>query len=80
MVDRVFNAGGNPCPLWCWELGSEELRYCGGKRQKRYWGIGNRHPEKHVVDFEEEIKRICNETGVGPMGLGGITTVLEAKH
>ena len=81
VVDRVFNAGGNPCPPLVLGIGiggTFDIVAANAKKALLR-GIGNRHPEKHVADLEEEIKRICNETGVGPMGLGGITTVLEVN-
>lgn len=39
--------------------------------------IGQRHPEKDIAELEEELLKAINETGIGPMGLGGKTTVLD---
>lgn len=41
--------------------------------------LGDRHPEPEVAKIEEEIMEAINATGIGPMGLGGNTTVLGVK-
>ncbi|MDO4289552.1 MAG: fumarate hydratase [Eubacterium sp.] len=38
--------------------------------------LGQRSPKEHVRALEEILLERCNNLGVGPMGLGGITTVL----
>jgi fumarate hydratase subunit alpha len=38
--------------------------------------VGTRHPEPEVAALEEELAGMINALGVGPMGLGGKTTVL----
>ncbi len=38
--------------------------------------VGTRHPEPEVAALEEELEGMINALGVGPMGLGGKTTVL----
>ncbi len=35
-----------------------------------------KNPQKEVAALEEEILQAVNETGVGPLGLGGRTTAL----
>jgi fumarate hydratase subunit alpha/L(+)-tartrate dehydratase alpha subunit len=39
--------------------------------------IGTRNPDPHVAKLEEELFELLNETGIGPMGLGGDVTVLQ---
>lgn len=41
--------------------------------------LGDRHPEPEVAKIEEELMEAINATGIGPMGLGGDTTVLAVK-
>ncbi|MFW6141203.1 MAG: fumarate hydratase [Candidatus Saliniplasma sp.] len=41
--------------------------------------VGERHEEKKVADMEEELLDKINQLGVGPMGVGGETTVLDVK-
>jgi tartrate/fumarate subfamily iron-sulfur-dependent hydro-lyase alpha chain len=39
--------------------------------------IGDRHPEKRIAEMELELLSAFNETGIGPLGTGGDTTVLD---
>ena len=39
--------------------------------------IGTRNADPHVAKLEEELFQLLNETGIGPMGLGGDVTVLN---
>jgi fumarate hydratase subunit alpha len=39
--------------------------------------IGERHKERKIAKLEEELIKLINKTGVGPMGMGGSTTVLD---
>ena len=41
--------------------------------------LNDKHPEPEVAKIEEEIMEAINTTGIGPMGLGGSTTVLGVK-
>jgi fumarate hydratase subunit alpha len=41
--------------------------------------LADKHPEPEVAKIEEEIMEAINATGIGPMGLGGDTTVLGVK-
>ncbi|UCE11650.1 MAG: fumarate hydratase [Candidatus Thorarchaeota archaeon] len=41
--------------------------------------LEDRHPEPEVAQIEEELMKAINATGIGPMGLGGKTTVLGVK-
>ena len=41
--------------------------------------VGENHPEPEIADLENELKERANNLGVGPMGVGGKTTVLDVK-
>ena len=41
--------------------------------------LTDKHPEPEVAKIEQEIMEAINATGIGPMGLGGDTTVLGVK-
>jgi fumarate hydratase subunit alpha len=41
--------------------------------------LGVRHPEEVMAKLEREILELVNQTGVGPMGLGGKITALDVK-
>jgi len=81
VVNRVFNAGGNPCPPLVLGVGVggnfDKVGHLAKKALLR--GVGKPNPQPHLAELEEEIKRKCNETGVGPMGLGGVITVLDVN-
>lgn len=78
VVDWVRNAGGNPCPPVVIGVGIggnfEYVAYLAKKALLRE--IGSHHPELAYADAEREILKRINDTGVGPMGLGGRVTAL----
>lgn len=39
--------------------------------------LGSRHPEPRLAALEDELEERCNRLGLGPMGLGGLITVLD---
>jgi len=81
VVESVLKAKGKPCPPTvigvgiggtsdlCLKLGKKALL---GK-------IGERNPDPEIAKLEEEILNEINESGIGPMGLGGKTTTLDVK-
>lgn len=81
VVDTVIAAGGKPCPpiiIGVGIGGSSDLAMKIAK--KALLGkIGERNPDKTIAELEEDILRVINETGIGPMGLGGKTTALDVK-
>ncbi|MDD5023323.1 MAG: fumarate hydratase, partial [Candidatus ainarchaeum sp.] len=40
---------------------------------------GNRNPDSNIKELEERILKEANSLGIGPMGLGGKTTLLDVK-
>jgi len=41
--------------------------------------VGDRHPDPEVAEIELELLDILNSTGIGPMAMGGDTTVLDVS-
>ncbi len=41
--------------------------------------LDDSHPEPEVAEIEKDLMEAINATGIGPMGLGGKTTVLGVK-
>lgn len=39
--------------------------------------IGSRHPDKDIADLERELVDLVNSFGIGPMGMGGSSGVLD---
>ncbi|MFH1738123.1 MAG: fumarate hydratase [bacterium] len=81
VVNKVKNAGGNPCPplvLGVGVGGAFDLVAAIAKKALMR-GVGNPNPQKHLAELEKDLLDGCNATGVGPMGLGGRTTVLSVN-
>ncbi len=78
VVEHVVNCGGLPCPptiIGVGVGGGADLSLKLGK-MALLRPLGQRHPEPEVAALEAELEELINASGVGPMGLGGKTTVL----
>jgi len=78
VVEHIVNCGGLPCPptiLGVGIGGGADLALKLGK-VALLRTLGQRHPEPEVAALEAELEELINASGVGPMGLGGKTTVL----
>lgn len=81
VVETVKNAGGNPCPPIIIGVG------IGGNFEKAALlakeavlrDINDVTSDPIAKKLEEELLELVNKTGVGPLGLGGITTALAVK-
>lgn len=79
VVTEMIKAGGNPCPPTVVGVGiggGADLAMKLGKKSLLR-PIGNRHKDKTIAAIEEELIKRINDSGIGPMGLGGKTTVLD---
>ncbi|MDH7517830.1 MAG: fumarate hydratase [Candidatus Thermoplasmatota archaeon] len=79
VVNEIINAGGNPCPPTVIGVGiggGADLAMKLGKTALLR-PVGVRHHDKKIADFERELIKNINDTGIGPMGIGGKTTVLD---
>lgn len=78
VVEGVREASGNPCPPVVVGVGIggsfEKCAYLAKKALLR--PIGSRHEDEFYADIEKELLKLVNDTGVGPMGLGGRVTAL----
>ncbi len=79
VVDTVIEAGGKPCPPIIVGVavggGSDIAMEIAKKALLRPLDKPNPVPE--LAKLEEELLRAINETGIGPMGLGGRWTALR---
>jgi len=79
IVEHIINAGGKPCPPTIAGIGigggADICMQLAKKALLRK--IGERHSEKKVRKMEKELIERINKTGIGPMGMGGKTTVLD---
>jgi fumarate hydratase subunit alpha len=79
IVDEMKKAAGNPCPPTVIGVGiggGADLAMKLGKKALLR-PVGQRHPNKEIADIELELIERINNSGIGPMGLGGKTTVLD---
>ncbi len=78
VIDTVVASGGRPCPPVIIGVGIGGVADTAVKMAKKALlrPINQHHPEKDIADLETELLKMVNETGVGPMGLGGKYTAL----
>lgn len=78
VVEAVRKAGANPCPPIIVGVG------VGGSAEKTLWlakhallrEVGQPSPDPEVAELEADILERVNRIGIGPQGLGGLTTAL----
>src|SRR6201993_3844665 len=79
VLESIVGAGGKPCPPGIVGVGiggsADYALYLAKEAIAR--PIGTKNPDPHVAKLEEELYELLNETGIGPMGLGGDVTVLQ---
>ncbi|MCK5832179.1 fumarate hydratase [bacterium] len=79
VLHSVIQAGGNPCPPVIVGVGIggtfEKCAFLAKKALLR--DIGQRNKNPFYADLENTLLSEINETGVGPMGMGGKTTALD---
>jgi fumarate hydratase subunit alpha len=81
VVDTVIKAGGKPCPPTVVGVGIGGSSDMAMKLAKKALlrEVGVLHNEGRIGELEKEILKLINDTGIGPMGLGGKTTALDVK-
>jgi fumarate hydratase subunit alpha len=79
VVEEMMKAGGNPCPPTVVGVGIGGGADLSLKLAKisLLRPVGVRHKDKNIAAIEKELIERINESGIGPMGLGGKTTVLD---
>jgi fumarate hydratase subunit alpha/L(+)-tartrate dehydratase alpha subunit len=79
VLDSIVDAGGKPCPPGIVGVGiggsADYAMHLAKEAIAR--PVGTRNPDPEVAKLEEELYELLNETGIGPMGLGGDVTVLQ---
>jgi fumarate hydratase subunit alpha len=80
VVQTIVRAGGNPCPPVIVGVGiggtAETALLLSKKALLR--PVGKRHSKKRFAALERAILDKVNSTGIGPGGLGGTVTALDA--
>ena len=79
VLESIVGAGGKPCPPGIVGVGiggsADYAMYLAKEAITR--PVGTRNPDPLVAQLEDELYGLLNETGIGPMGLGGDVTVLQ---
>lgn len=78
VVETVRTASGNPCPPIVVGVGiGGSFERCAQLAKKALLRtIGSGHEDTFYAELEKELLVLVNNTGVGPMGLGGRVTAL----
>jgi len=79
VVEEMIKAAGNPCPPTVVGVGiggGADLALKLGKRSLLR-PVGIRNKDKNIASIEEELIKRINNSGIGPMGLGGKIAVLD---
>ena len=81
VFDHVTMAGGIPCPPTVIGVGiganPDNALNLAFKALRRL-PVGSPHSDSDMAELENQILKAINATGIGTMGLGGDTTVLDA--
>ncbi len=79
VLESIVGAGGKPCPPGIVGIGiggsADYAMHLAKEAIAR--PVGTRNPDPLVAQLEDELYGLLNETGIGPMGLGGDVTVLQ---
>lgn len=81
VVQRVVEAGPNPCPPIILGIGIGGNFEIAPKIAKKALlrKLDDTHPDPKVAEMEAELLAAVNKLGIGPMGLGGSFTCLGVK-
>jgi fumarate hydratase subunit alpha len=79
ILQVVIEAGGKTCPpnILGIGIGGSAIQATFNSKRALLREIGSRHPDPEVAQFETSILKAANELGIGTMGLGGDTTMLD---
>ena len=81
VVDTVKTAGANSCPPMVVGVGiggtMEMAAICSKRAAAR--DVVSRSSDARYAALEEELLTLINKTGIGPQGLGGLTTAIKVN-
>ena len=78
VVETVKLAGANPCPPMVLGvgIGGDFERVAEMAKEALMLPLDTANPDPYYAALEQELMTLVNETGIGPQGLGGLTTCL----
>ncbi|OQX52001.1 MAG: fumarate hydratase [Candidatus Cloacimonas sp. 4484_209] len=79
VIDGVYKAQGLGCAPGTLGIGigGDRVTSYALSKEQFFRKLGERHPEKDIAEWELSLKNDLNKLGIGPMGFGGRTTVLD---
>jgi fumarate hydratase subunit alpha len=79
ILQVVIDAGGKTCPpnILGIGIGGSAIQAMFNSKLALLRPIARRHPDSQVAQFETVLLKAANELGIGTMGLGGDTTLLD---
>jgi fumarate hydratase subunit alpha len=80
ILQTVIDAGGKTCPpnILGIGIGGSAIQAMFNSKLALLRKVGARNSDPEVAQFEISIVKAANELGIGTMGLGGDTTILDA--
>ena len=81
VIDSVLDAGGRPCPpsIVGVGIGGTSDRCVEMAKEALLAPLDSDNPDPVLAKMEEDLFSALNSSGLGPMGLGGSTTVLGVR-
>jgi len=79
VIETIRKGGGNPCPPVIIGVGiGGNFEYSAFlSKRSLLRTVGERNRDPYLADIENELLEKINALGIGPMGLGGVSTVLD---
>jgi fumarate hydratase subunit alpha/L(+)-tartrate dehydratase alpha subunit len=82
VLECVFESGANPCPPVIVGIGlggTSDSAAAMAKEASCFRKVGTSNPDSQVASLEKELLDLINQTGIGPQGLGGVTTAMAVN-
>ncbi len=81
VLEKTLDAGGRICPpsILGIAVGGSPLGAVLESRKALFSKIGERSGDRKISDWEKRLLDALNSLGIGPLGLGGETSVLDVK-
>jgi len=81
VLDAVYKAQGKGCApgILGVSIGGDRGTSYVKSKEVLYEEIGTRNPDPKLAALEEQLTDEANQLGIGPMGFGGQTTVIDTK-
>ena len=82
LLECVFDSGANPCPPTIVGIGlggTSDVAAAQAKEASCFRKVGTKNADPLVAELEKELLDLINQTGIGPQGLGGVTTAMAVN-